>query len=89
MKTTPATFLKRRSWALIGPHNKVIHMADNRQMLKLLFRKGDRIERCEIGPVTTAIEMPDDLPHHGECDCEWCDAHGLSPSNDQVEARRK
>ena len=33
-------------------------------------------------PVRHAPEMPDDLPHHGQCDCEWCDAHESSPSNE-------
>lgn len=32
--------------------------------------------------------MPDDLPHHGQCDCKWCDAHRHSPSNAQAKPCR-
>ena len=53
-----AAFEPRKSWVLVSPGNKIIHLADNRRVLKLLMRKGDRIERAQISPLGVAARKP-------------------------------
>ena len=61
-----AAFEPRKSWVLVGPNNRVIHLADNRNMLDALLRKGDRIARAVISPLT---EEPRTSPLETEGGC--------------------
>lgn len=53
-----AGFEPRKSWVLVGPDDRVIHLSDNRKMLVAMLAKGDRIERAQIVPLTETFHAP-------------------------------
>lgn len=44
-------FKPRKSFVLVGSNGSIVHLSDNRKMLKKLSQAGDRIERCIIKPL--------------------------------------
>lgn len=46
-----SAFEPRKSWVLVGPSRRVVHLSDNKKILQALARKGDEILRAQIVPL--------------------------------------